>query len=339
MLALAILLTGYSIFSALQLGLTHFRGESYQDQTGSKVMGLSLLLALSALQFAHFVWLAFDVNWVATIFYRMSLFVVAPAFFLFSRPLLEPPTGKAGNRAALLGHAVPVLLVPLLPESLALPLAFVVGAGYLAWLAHSLYGLRQQRAGFRQEMLLLGSVFIIALVVSVLGLVQAHLADKLFFSLYAIAIGLALFLVQVTLALRPRLPVEVRETVATAYNHSTLTKIDCDAAIEQLASLMASERIFVDADLSLASLAARLGMSSHQLSELLNTRLGKSFSRYLRERRVDAAKGMLLAERSASVLSVGLSVGFTSQSNFYDAFREIEGMTPGQFRKLHPPET
>jgi AraC-like DNA-binding protein len=34
------------------------------------------------------------------------------------------------------------------------------------------------------------------------------------------------------------------------------------------------------------------------------------------------------------VLSVGLNVGFTSQSNFYEAFREVEGGTPGQYRKL-----
>jgi len=60
-----------------------------------------------------------------------------------------------------------------------------------------------------------------------------------------------------------------------------------------------------------------------------------TFSRYLRELRVAAAKAMLCDEPSASVLSVGLSVGFTSQSNFYEAFREIEGTTPGQFRKLH----
>ena len=58
----------------------------------------------------------------------------------------------------------------------------------------------------------------------------------------------------------------------------------------------------------------------------------------VRERRLAAAKAMLVAEPSASVLSVGLSVGFTSQSNFYEAFREIEGMTPGQYRKLNPPQ-
>jgi AraC-like DNA-binding protein len=69
----------------------------------------------------------------------------------------------------------------------------------------------------------------------------------------------------------------------------------------------------------------------------VNGRLGKGFSRYLRERRIEAAKAMLLGEPKASVLSVGLCVGFTSQSNFYEAFREIEGCTPGQYRKLHAP--
>jgi AraC-like DNA-binding protein len=98
---------------------------------------------------------------------------------------------------------------------------------------------------------------------------------------------------------------------------------------------MRDERLYADPDLSLAALAGRLDLSAHQLSELLNARLGKGFSRYLREWRVAAACEMLLAEPSASVLSVGINVGFTAQSNFYEAFREIEGMTPGRYRKLH----
>jgi transcriptional regulator GlxA family with amidase domain len=102
-----------------------------------------------------------------------------------------------------------------------------------------------------------------------------------------------------------------------------------------LDTLMRADRIYVDPELSLPSLAERLELNTHQLSELMNTRLGKSFSRYLREQRISATKAMLCDEPSASVLSVGLSAGFTSQSNFYEAFREIEGMTPGQYRKLH----
>ena len=84
-------------------------------------------------------------------------------------------------------------------------MAFIVGACYLLWLGQSLYALRQERANFRQELIYLGCVFAIAIVVSILGLFQGSLPDKLFFSLYAIAIGLAFLLVQMVLGLRPRL--------------------------------------------------------------------------------------------------------------------------------------
>lgn len=332
--SLATLLIGFSIFSALTLALTHFRGDQYRDLRGARVAGLVLLLALAALQVAHYANLQFDQAWTDTAWYRAALFVVAPAFFLFSRPILQSQVDAAP--AWLLGvHAVPALAGWALPSSLALPLAFAIGASYLAWLARKLYALRGDRANFHLELLLLGAVFAVALGVAVLGVRADALPNRLFLSLYASAIGLAFFLVQVTLGLRPQLSAEVRETAQTAYANSTLAKVDCEGALARLEALMQAERLYIDPELSLAGLASRLDLSAHQLSELVNSRLGKGFSRYLRERRVDAAKAMLLAEPKASVLSVGLSVGFTSQSNFYEAFREIEGSTPGQYRKLH----
>ncbi|MBS1190828.1 MAG: transcriptional regulator, AraC family [Rhodocyclaceae bacterium] len=334
MTSLALLLTGFSIFSAITLALTHFRTGNYQGQPMARGMGLILLLALSGLQLAHFAWLYLDQAWVATLPYRMTLFAVAPAFFLFSQPLLSPQS-PARMRPALLWHAAPVLASPLLPDNAALPLAFIVGAGYLLWLARSLHALRNERANFHLEMILLGGVFAIAIGVSVMGLAQAMLPEKLFFSLYAIAIGAAFLLVQTTLELRPQLSAEVSEAVQAAYASSTLTNVDCETVLARLEALVRTDRIYEDPELSLPRLAAQLELSTHQLSELMNTRLGKGFSRYLRELRVAAAKAMLCDEPSASVLSVGLSVGFTSQSNFYEAFREIEGTTPGQYRKLN----
>ena len=318
---LALLLIGYSLFSALVLALTAVRG-----------VGWLLLLALAGLQISHWAWLYFDAAWVQTTAYHVTLFAVAPAFFLYSHPLLNP-TAPIHPAA----HAIPVAIAAFLPHAVALPLAFAVGALYLLWLAYSIYGLRQERRQFRREIALLGGVFCIALGVAGLGMVQAMLPDKLFFVLYAIAIGIAFVLVQITLGLRPQLPTEVIETAQNtraSYTHSTLTQVDCDTALLRLQTLMGEERLYTDTELSLPRLAERMDLSTHQLSELLNTRLGKSFSRYLREQRIAAAKAMLVAEPSASVLSVGLNVGFSTQSNFYEAFRELEGMTPGQYRKL-----
>jgi AraC-like DNA-binding protein len=79
--------------------------------------------------------------------------------------------------------------------------------------------------------------------------------------------------------------------------------------------------------------AAQLGLSTHQLSELVNHELAMGFSQLLRKYRVAEAKRMLQDEPEVSVLAIGLSVGFASQSNFYTAFKEIEGVTPGGFRK------
>lgn len=294
-----------------------------------------LLLALCGLQLAHFGWLYLDQSWVETTLYRMTLFAVAPAFYLFSRPLLHPQQSPHAGWIQL-PHALPVVLALFLPNRLALPLAFIIGAGYLLWLARSLYVLRHERANFHLELMLLGSVFAIAIGVSVLGLLQAALPEKLFFMLYAISIGLAFLLVQLALGLRPQLSAEVSEAARESYAGSTLVKVDCDAVLSRLEGMMQGDRIYEDAGLSLPQLAAKLGISTHQLSELMNARLGKSFSRYLREQRTHAAKAMLVSEPSASILSIGLSVGFAAQSNFYEAFREIEGMTPGQYRKLHP---
>jgi AraC-like DNA-binding protein len=260
------------------------------------------------------------------------LFAVAPAFYLFSKPLLQARTETYPRQ---LLHLLPVLIAPFLPYPLALPLAFGVGAGYLLWLAHSVYALRDQRSRFRVELGILGGIFVIALVVAVLGLSLPLLTEKLFFTLYACAIGCAFLLVNLALNVTPQLSTDVAEAAQETYATSTLNNVNCEMALAELEASMQEEELFRRPDLDLPTLAEHVGLSSHQLSELINTRLGKGFSRYVREFRVEAAEDMLREEPSASVLSVGMSVGFTSQSNFYEAFRELTGMTPGQFRKIN----
>lgn len=336
MTSLALLLTGFSMFSALVLAFSHFSGEHYREQPTARRMGWLLLAALAGLQGAHFAWLAHDLPWVEHAAYRFALFSVAPAFYHFAQPLLQPAKPpEAGRRLAWL-HALPALVAPWLSSGLALPGAFLIGAGYLAWLARSIHALRATRAGFEREIALLGGVFVIALSVAGLGLLADRLPDKSFYSLYAIAIGLAFLIVQLTLGRRPALSDEISEAARASYAVSTLNQIDCDATLHRLAQWMESERPYLDPEFSLATLAEALQLSPHQLSELLNSRLGKSFSRYLREWRIAEACRLLREEPNASVLSIGLNVGFSSQSGFYEAFREIQGMTPGQYRKLSP---
>mgnify|MGYP002664851247 CR=1 FL=1 len=121
--------------------------------------------------------------------------------------------------------------------------------------------------------------------------------------------------------------------VAVAYAQSTLARVDRDAMATRLRHLFGTDRVHRDESLNLASAGEMLGLSTHQLSELVNTEFGMGFPRLVRQYRVDDAKRMLIDEPRASVLSVGLAVGFSSQSTFYAAFKELVGEVPGAYRQ------
>lgn len=325
--ALALLLIGFSVINSGLLMLFVFR----QQTQLIAYLSSGLLMLLASIQLLNFAYLEFGYPWVDSPVYNALLFMVAPTFYLLSAPLLEAQTGLLAQRWL---HFLPVLLAFILPTAWGLPLAFMVGAGYLLRLALNIYALRAQRRRFRLELLGLALILLLALLIIFLGLSNSLVPDLVFFSLYASAIGGGLVLVSILLSLAPQWPTEVAEAAQATYAVSTLGKVDCDIALSQLNQLMQVNKLYDNPDLDLASLSASLGLTHYQLSELINTRLGKSFSRYLRELRVEAAQAQLLNEPKASVLGIGLAVGFSSQSNFYEAFREIVGMTPGQFRKL-----
>lgn len=331
---LAQLFTGYSLGTLLVLALTQFNARQYSQQPVARWAGRGLLAALGVLQLVHGAWLWGLGVGMQSPAYGAALLLVAPCFYLVAVQVLMP-LRQAPHLAEVLTHLAPMAAVVVVPVGWTLPLAFGVGSLYLAWLLRALWTLRSARAQWAHEVALLGLAAFIGVGVCMMGLLQGGTPTESFYALYAMAIGLALLLVQVLLGLRPHLAQEVAETARAApYATTTLASVDVPAVLARLDGLMEERHRYRNAELSLPTLAQELGLSAHQLSELLNTRMGKGFGRYLRELRVAGAKRMLVQEPTASVLSVGLNMGFCSQSNFYEAFREIEGCTPGQYRKL-----
>ncbi len=335
MQALAILFCGFSIFSAFSISLMHFRREIYRQQPEARIMGLVLLGTLAGLQLVHFGYLEYKSDWVHGPIYHALLFLVAPAFYLFSKPLLM---GKRETSSLQWLHLFPVIIGGFLPEGLALAGAFGIGAVYLVWLGLKLYALRAERSRFQMEIGLLSMMILIGIIVMLLGLGAPLVSEQIFFTLYSLCIGAVFLLMNLTLGYAPQLPADIVEAAEATYAVSTLANIDTRVAITRLKQLMEEQQLYRRPELNLVMLAAELNLSRHQLSELINTHIGKGLSRFIREYRVEAAQKMLIAEPQASVLAVGLSVGFTSQSSFYQAFNEICGMSPGRFRQLNTPE-
>lgn len=331
---LAQLLTGYSLGALLVLAVTHFNARQYPQHPGVRWAGWGLLVALGYLQAAHGAWLWGQGNGMEHPLYGVALLVVAPCFYFVARQVFMPQEPAPGRSQVVL-HLAPVASAGALALEWTMPLAFGLGSLYLGWLLRVLWRLRGARAQWARELSLLALAATVGVAACGMGLVQRGWPQADFLAWYASAIGCALLLVQLLLGLRPQLAQDVMETAqSVAYANTTLASVDVPVVLARLDDLMGAQQRYRDADLSLPTLAQELGLSAHQLSELLNTRVGKGFGRYLRELRVAAAQHMLVAEPGASVLSVGLNVGFSSQSNFYEAFREVEGSTPGQYRKL-----
>jgi len=117
------------------------------------------------------------------------------------------------------------------------------------------------------------------------------------------------------------------------YEKSQIKGLNVEAVKERLFELMDDEKIFADEELNLSSLADELGISPHQLSEILNSGIGKNFNTFVNEYRVKEAKQYLLEEPDRSILSIGVAVGFNSATTFNAVFGRMTGMTPGKYRK------
>jgi len=150
---------------------------------------------------------------------------------------------------------------------------------------------------------------------------------------YSLFISFAFLVVITTLLIFPDVAVNLNIALENKYAKSTLEKVDKPNMLAKLNTLMQDEKLSRNESLNLNALAEHSGYNSHQISELINSEFGYGVSQYIRQHRVRDARQMLKNEPDASILSIGLAAGFTSQSTFYAAFNQIEGMTPGNFRK------
>lgn len=331
MTTISILNIGFSILSAAILLIAYvFFLKNVNKAWYAIASCVGLLICLIALQLWHLEYFLRGADVLLAQGYRFWLFLAPSMFFFFSRATLLP---DEPTHPLLLLHFVPLLLNFLPHYEIAIVLIFIVGMGYSFWLSSLIYGLRAQRKRFVLEMFFFTLFSIAALFVMILGLSVPYIDHAYFYLFYTNSIGLSFALIVAALIVFPDLLAELAEVAKLSYSASTLKDVDVQASVDKLDQLMKQAKLYQNENLSLAIAAEAVGLTPHQLSELVNRQFGVNFARYIREQRVAAAKIILTNEPKSSVLSIGLEVGFGTQSSFYAAFKEIAGMSPGAFRK------
>jgi AraC-like DNA-binding protein len=94
---------------------------------------------------------------------------------------------------------------------------------------------------------------------------------------------------------------------------------------------------YTDSELDLNQVATALGVSRHQLSQVINTCSGENFFGFVNHFRALKARDLIDScvntDSQASILDISLEAGFTSTSTFYKHFKKHFRVTPSQYRK------
>jgi len=120
---------------------------------------------------------------------------------------------------------------------------------------------------------------------------------------------------------------------AIKYAKSSLTDALSDDIARRITTLMHSEKPYLDNNLTLVELAARLDIPRHQLSQVINTAFGVNFFEFVNQYRLQEFKIQALdpSNQHLSLLGIALECGFNSKATFNQAFKKLEGTTPSDF--------
>ncbi len=108
-----------------------------------------------------------------------------------------------------------------------------------------------------------------------------------------------------------------------------------DKHFKKINSLMVSESLYRNEDLSIEDVAQQIEMSAGYLSKIIKKTTDKNFPVWINEFRVAEVKTMFADQEfnNYTTLSIGLEAGFKSKSAFYATFKKMTGETPAKFRK------
>jgi AraC-like DNA-binding protein len=110
---------------------------------------------------------------------------------------------------------------------------------------------------------------------------------------------------------------------------------DIEKLKQKLNHIMATEKPYLNTELTLPDLAKFVPLSTHELSHLINEGYGENFAQFVNQHRVVESKQLLLSDKHAHLSMIGIAyeAGFNSKSAFYRVFKNIVGVSPKEFRE------
>lgn len=125
-----------------------------------------------------------------------------------------------------------------------------------------------------------------------------------------------------------------------AYQKKKYEKYDIDDDLKteylsRITAYMKREKPYLDEDITLKDLASDIDIPSYHLSIIINEKLGQNFYTFINSYRIKEITRKLSdpENNKRNILDLAFESGFNSKSTFNNAFKNITGMTPTEFKQ------
>lgn len=128
---------------------------------------------------------------------------------------------------------------------------------------------------------------------------------------------------------------ELVEITKKKYSANHISDERCAEIVATIEKVMAEHKPYLNPDMKIADLAALTDVSSHKLSYIFSQYMNVSFYDYVNKFRVDEFKRIAASPGASSLTLSALAekAGFSSRASFFRYFKEIEGLSPGEYMK------
>lgn len=153
------------------------------------------------------------------------------------------------------------------------------------------------------------------------GIFPFYIGGAIFFSLLV-------YILSFLLLKRPLFAME-------KYANSDMDRASSENHLKQLKILFENEHLYLDSDLNLKQTAEKIGISSRDLSQVINENEKKNFSEFVNCYRIQKAKKLLIDSQYAheKIATIAYDCGFGNVTSFNLAFKAATQLTPSQYRK------
>lgn len=122
-------------------------------------------------------------------------------------------------------------------------------------------------------------------------------------------------------------PAPPSESIEKLAHYEQITK--------EVSALMTADKLYLDPELKLATLADRLSVKPYLLSKSLNTIQNVTFTDYINRLRVEEVENSLRSGEKdhLSLLGIALDAGFNSKTSFQRATQKFRGLSPSELKQ------